>query len=216
MKLPEGYAQWSKEELAEKLVRAWDRCDALFDERDDIRKAYAEEVDKCVAAIARAERAEANSKAAEREADRWRHGVPVEGDYVCPRSLEADELRAQVEKAEQASSLLMAVCDRTGAEIDALCARVEKLERERDEFKKLHAGQAALGRETSKAWAQEIEEFRTQVEKLREALEKAAIQTLPPTRAFGCVACRSFAIGRHREDCYVGAALAATEPKENP
>ena len=42
---------------------------------------------------------------------------------------------------------------------------------------------------------------------LVEALEKASRQTLPPTRAFGCVACRSFAMGRHNEGCYVGAAL---------
>lgn len=32
--------------------------------------------------------------AAEREADRWRHGVPVEGDYVCPTSLALDQARA--------------------------------------------------------------------------------------------------------------------------
>lgn len=32
--------------------------------------------------------------AAEREADRWRHGVPIEGDYVCPTSLALDQARA--------------------------------------------------------------------------------------------------------------------------
>ncbi len=32
--------------------------------------------------------------AAEREADRWRHGVPVEGDYVCPDSLRAEKAEA--------------------------------------------------------------------------------------------------------------------------
>lgn len=34
--------------------------------------------------------------AAEREADRWRHGVPVEGDYVCPTSLALDQARADL------------------------------------------------------------------------------------------------------------------------
>lgn len=34
--------------------------------------------------------------AAEREADRWRHGVPVEGDYVRPTSLALDQARADL------------------------------------------------------------------------------------------------------------------------
>lgn len=37
--------------------------------------------------------------AAVREADRLRHGVPVEGDYVCPSDLERDTLRAALTEA---------------------------------------------------------------------------------------------------------------------
>ena len=33
--------------------------------------------------------------AAIREADRLRHGMCVEGDFVCPRALECDDLRAE-------------------------------------------------------------------------------------------------------------------------
>lgn len=34
--------------------------------------------------------------AAERELDRWRHGQPVEGDYVCPEALTVDAMRPVV------------------------------------------------------------------------------------------------------------------------
>lgn len=32
------------------------------------------------------------------EIERWRHSVNIEGDYVCPRDLECDALRAEVER----------------------------------------------------------------------------------------------------------------------
>jgi hypothetical protein len=35
----------------------------------------------------------AEVEAARNEADRWRHGVPVEGDYICPADLGANDLR---------------------------------------------------------------------------------------------------------------------------
>lgn len=50
----------------------------------------------------RAERAEASLAAATREADRLRHGVPVEGNFVCPDSLRADEAEARVAALEAA------------------------------------------------------------------------------------------------------------------
>lgn len=34
--------------------------------------------------------------ATQREADRLRHGLAIEGDYVCPNALERDRLRAEV------------------------------------------------------------------------------------------------------------------------
>lgn len=45
------------------------------------------------AALARAE-------AAEREAERWRHGAPIEGDFVCPNDLRACEAEAELAAAE--------------------------------------------------------------------------------------------------------------------
>lgn len=36
---------------------------------------------------------------AERERDRWRHGVPIEGDYVCPDSLELTRVMPVYEAA---------------------------------------------------------------------------------------------------------------------
>lgn len=38
--------------------------------------------------------------ASQRESDRWRHGVPVEGDFVCPDSLRADALSERLHEAE--------------------------------------------------------------------------------------------------------------------
>lgn len=35
-----------------------------------------------------------------RELDRWRHGYPVEGDYVCPGDLRADLERDRANEAE--------------------------------------------------------------------------------------------------------------------
>lgn len=52
-----------------------------------------------VLAAARAnspDRLRARLAAAERELERWRHGEPVEGDFVCPNALALDELRAQL------------------------------------------------------------------------------------------------------------------------
>jgi hypothetical protein len=50
-------------------IREGQAITALLEERENLRR---------------------NLQAADREADRWRHGVPVEGDYVCPDSLRAD------------------------------------------------------------------------------------------------------------------------------
>jgi hypothetical protein len=44
--------------------------------------------------------AEADRDAAVRELERWRHGVTIEGDFVCPDSLRADALQARVGKLE--------------------------------------------------------------------------------------------------------------------
>lgn len=44
------------------------------------------------------ERTRAN--AATREADRLRHGVPVEGDYVCPDALRADAAETRIRRIE--------------------------------------------------------------------------------------------------------------------
>ena len=43
----------------------------------------------------RVEEAQRVAAAAVREADRWRHGVPIEGDYVCPDSLALEAARAE-------------------------------------------------------------------------------------------------------------------------
>ncbi len=37
----------------------------------------------------------------QRELERWKHGVQIEGDYVCPTSLERDSLRSRAENAER-------------------------------------------------------------------------------------------------------------------
>lgn len=44
-------------------------------------------------------RAEARAAAAERELERWRHGAPVEGDFVCPNELAALTAKAERDEA---------------------------------------------------------------------------------------------------------------------
>lgn len=57
------------------------------------------ELQQQLAHIARHEKQWAD---AERELDRWRHGVPIEGDYVCLGALEADRLRNETKRLTQA------------------------------------------------------------------------------------------------------------------
>lgn len=54
------------------------------------------------ALIADRDRLAASLAASEREADRLRHGVPVEGDFVCPDSLRADRLAGELEQLKAA------------------------------------------------------------------------------------------------------------------
>ena len=44
--------------------------------------------------------------AAVREADRWRHGVPIEGDYICTYSLDLAETREMLAGVEAAAGRL--------------------------------------------------------------------------------------------------------------
>lgn len=46
-----------------------------------------------------------------READRLRHGVPVEGDFVCPDALEVVELRTKVARLEDMVVALARHCE---------------------------------------------------------------------------------------------------------
>lgn len=88
--------------------------------------------------------ARADLAAAEREADRWRHGLPVEGDYVCPTAQERDAAIARAERAERERddlrARLLSEADASRASIASLgglvessAARAEKAEGERDE-----------------------------------------------------------------------------------
>lgn len=63
----------------EPIVRAWREANVKLEaERDEARRDLA---------------------ATQREADRLRHGLAIEGDYVCPNALRADGLREQVAQA---------------------------------------------------------------------------------------------------------------------
>lgn len=66
--------------------------------------------------------ARADLAAAEREADRWRHGLPVEGDYVCPTAQERDAAIARAEAAERQC----AAWAESGTEMTTALARVSE------------------------------------------------------------------------------------------
>ena len=65
-------------------------------------------------AIELTERAEAQA----RELDRWRHGVPVEGDYVCDYALEAEQLSAELEASRR---------DHEAEDVPGLLREIERL-----------------------------------------------------------------------------------------
>lgn len=79
----------------------------------------------------RAESIAAQRDAAIREADRWRHGVPVEGDFVCPDSLALHEARAECDRLRAERDQLAAdtreAFARVRIERDRLAAEVERL-----------------------------------------------------------------------------------------
>lgn len=89
-RLPPGVRACSACEVASRWA---DRYAALLAERD--------------AALARAEQAERERDAAEREAERWRHGVPVEGDYVCPNDLRAYHAEHALRRAEARAAVVV-------------------------------------------------------------------------------------------------------------
>lgn len=49
------------------------------------------------AALAERDALAVRVEAAERELERWRHEVPIEGDYVCPNALRADNAEAEAD-----------------------------------------------------------------------------------------------------------------------
>lgn len=74
------------------LVRVeTERRVAVERERDNLMASLEARILERTEAVARAE-------AAEREADRLRHGVPIEGDFVCPHELRADNAERELER----------------------------------------------------------------------------------------------------------------------
>lgn len=78
-------------------IEAQTACDDMNEWHVDKGKAPGARVVPLVP-FALVEQARADLAASQREADRLRHGVPVEGDFVCPDTLEVVELRAEVER----------------------------------------------------------------------------------------------------------------------
>ena len=84
-----------------------DECDAERARADEVEsgskqmaKVAHQELTKALLEIeserTRANQAEAGLAAAERELERWRDGVPIEGDYVSPKDLEIDKLKEEI------------------------------------------------------------------------------------------------------------------------
>ena len=74
--------------------------DAARREREQLRSLLAQDHDSLSAYLAMqtAQRLTAERDALQREADRLRHGVPIEGDFVCPDSLALVEARREIER----------------------------------------------------------------------------------------------------------------------
>lgn len=85
------------------------------------------------ALIAEVRMQRARADAATREADRLRHGAPVEGDFVCP-----DAMRA--EKAEHEAGLAVAFAQAAQGREAALVAKVADLEATLADFRAVERG----------------------------------------------------------------------------
>lgn len=109
---------------------------------EDIAVPLAEQRD---AAVTRAE-------AAEREAERLRHGAPVEGDWVCPNALEVDKLRGQLADAlhdDKARELVMlrGIYEEAMEGFSKTSCALIKAERERDEWQRINTEIVATNKE---------------------------------------------------------------------
>lgn len=67
---------------------------------------------------------QAKIDAAVREADRLRHGVAIEGDFVCPDALEVTALRAEVARLRTALTGTRAVLDELDPHPESIVGRV--------------------------------------------------------------------------------------------
>jgi hypothetical protein len=93
-----------------------DRCNAetlraeKAEEQRDLAVKRAQGIALVKARAEKAERerdeAQAEIAAANRELERWRHGQPIEGDYVCPDSLRVHALQKQCNEARAEAAAL--------------------------------------------------------------------------------------------------------------
>lgn len=115
----------------EEIARLGRENDALRQSRQADRYAAADRVTEM---HRRAQAAESERDAAIREADRWRHGVPVECDYVCPDSLALAEARAERDRLAASAGDWGRWCAQAVLERDRLAAEVERLRARLAEF----------------------------------------------------------------------------------
>ncbi len=74
------------------------RAEAAEKERDERRETVTRVVEMAKGYVDERDAAVARAEAAERALERWRHGVTIEGDFVCPDSLRAEAAEAQVDR----------------------------------------------------------------------------------------------------------------------
>jgi hypothetical protein len=120
------------------------------------------------AAIARAEKAERELAAADRELERWRHDVPIEGDYICQAALERDAAIAECRSVRRDLGIARDLADERLAHANQLQADIE------DEY----AGRRDL---RSQYGAHEDETFRAFIDRITTE-QNAAIARLRAER----------------------------------
>ncbi len=150
------------------------RIDEFLEENKKLKESAERDLET-MATFSNAEKEERERRqATERELERWRHNLQIEGDYVCPDSLRANEAEARVRELEE--KLAAVDVDGMAEALAGALDRCEKLE------SAVAAQEARLDRLQTDEWNQSA--TYTRIAELSDVAKKYGrhLDTCPVTR----------------------------------